>query len=82
MKISGNRVIRLLGGLLAIPVAIFLPLLFIANEFQEAESAREWGGHPLLGTVAAALVGLAFAGGVEFLAYQLLRFALRGPESR
>jgi hypothetical protein len=36
-------------GLIAGSIAIALPLLFISNELQEAESAKQYGGHPLLG---------------------------------
>jgi hypothetical protein len=68
-------------GLIAGSIAIALPLLFISNELQEAESAKQYGGHPLLGSVAAVLTGLVFAGLAGFVAYRLLRFAFKAARS-
>jgi hypothetical protein len=64
-----QRALSLLAGLAAIAVAVVLPLLLISNEFQKAESAHQWGGHPSAGVIRAVLVrvvlvGAAFAGGV------------------
>ena len=80
-----QRALSLLAGLAAIPTAVVLPLLFLSNEFQEAESANQWGGHPSAGVIKAllagvVLIGVAFAGGVGFVAYRLLRFALMGSK--
>jgi hypothetical protein len=72
MKAPFARMLSFVVGLIAGSIAIALPLLFISNELQEAESAKQYGGHPLLGSVAAVLTGLVFAGFAGFVAY--LRF--------
>ncbi len=78
-------VFRVLGGaigLFAALVAIAGPLLFIANELQEADSARQYGGHASFGgAVVGSLTVLILAGFFAVIAYVLLRFSLRGPKS-
>jgi hypothetical protein len=60
-------------------IALLLPLLFLANELQEAESAKQYGGHgSLLGAIGGSVVVLSAAGLFGVVAYILLRFSLRG----
>jgi len=41
------RVVSFIIGLVAFPISSFLALLFISNEYQEAQSAAQWGvRHP------------------------------------
>ena len=72
------RVLSLIGGLVAIPVAIMLPILFISNELNEAQGARQLGGHPLTGSILAVVIGIGFAVIVAFIAWVLLKFAIKG----
>jgi hypothetical protein len=81
MKLLLGRLLSLVAGLTAGAVAILLPLLFISNEFSEAESAEQYGGHPLLGKIGAVLAGLAFAGILGYVGYRLIRYAVKSPES-
>jgi hypothetical protein len=78
-------VFRVLGGVLAFFAALLAvvgPLLFISNELQEADSARQYGGHmSFWGAVGGSLTVLALAGFSAFIAYVLLRFSIRGPRS-
>ena len=66
-------------GLFAACVALVIPLLFRANTLQEAESAKQYGGHALPsgaigGVTVVLLVAALFGAG----AYFLLRFSLCG----
>ncbi len=80
-----TTVFRVLGGavgLFAALIAIVGPLLFISNELQEADSARQYGGHlSVWGAVGGSLTVLIFAGFFALIAYVLLRFSLQGPKS-
>ena len=76
------RALALIGGLAAGAATIMLSLLFLSNEFQEAESAAQWGGHPVLGKAGAIIAALVFAGSSGWVTYRLLRFAITGPESK
>jgi len=71
------RVLSFLGGVLAIPFATLLPLLFVVHELQEAKSARQWGANPIPGTVAAVVIGLTTAIAAGFISYKLFRFAFK-----
>jgi hypothetical protein len=77
---------RVLGGavgLFAAIVAIAGPLLFISNELQEAESARQYGGHASIwGAIGGSLTVLVLAGFFALIAFVLLRFSFRGPKPR
>jgi small-conductance mechanosensitive channel len=77
-------VFRVLGGvigLFAAAIAMVGPLLFISNELQEADSARQNGGHlSILGAVGSSLTVLVLAGFLAFIAFVLLRFSLRGSK--
>ena len=79
-----SLVFRVLGGFLGLSaalVAIFGPLLFISNELQEAESARQYDGHVSLpGALGGSLLVLAVAVFFAFVAYILLRFSFRAPK--
>jgi len=74
--------LRLLGGVvgvLAALSALFLPVLFVANEFSEMESAKQYGGHPsLVGGIGGTLAMLAAAGFFGFVGYIFIRHAIRG----
>ena len=66
-------------GLFAACVALVIPLLFLANTLQEAESAKQYGGHASLsgaigGVTLVLLVSVLFGAG----AYFLLRFSFCG----
>jgi small-conductance mechanosensitive channel len=78
-------VFRVLGGilgLLAAIAAVIVPLLFISNSLNEAESVRQNGGHfSLSGVIGGSVAVLALAGLFGFLAFTLLRYALRRPKS-
>jgi hypothetical protein len=69
-------------GLCSACVALVIPLLFLANELQEAESAKQYGGHASLsgaiGGITAVLLVVGFFGVV---AYILLRFCFYGRKS-
>lgn len=81
----GERFLRILGFLAAlalIPCATLLPLFFLSNELQEAKSARQWGGNPILGTIIAVAISLAFASASAFGAFLLFRFALKKRRPR
>ena len=78
-------VFRGLGGILglfAAIAAVILPILFISNSLNEADSVRQNGGHfSLPGAVGGSLAVLGFAGLFALLAFTLLRFAFRGPKN-
>jgi hypothetical protein len=77
-------VFRGLGGILGLFAAIAAvgPILFISNSLNEADSARQYGGHfSLAGAVGGSLAVLAVAGLFAFVAFKLLRFAFRGPKT-
>jgi hypothetical protein len=77
-------VFRVLGGVVGLfagTIAIVGPLLFISNELQEADSARQYGGHAsFVGAVGGSLTVLVLAGFFAFIAFVLLRFSLRGSK--
>jgi hypothetical protein len=79
-----NILFRGLGGVLgflALIVAVAGPILFISNSLNEADSARQYGGHfSFAGAVGGSLAVLTLAGCVAFAAFTLLRFAFRGPK--
>jgi multisubunit Na+/H+ antiporter MnhB subunit len=76
------RVLSLIAGLVIGAATIILPLLFLSNEFQEAESAAQWGGHPELGKVGAIAAALVFVGISGWVTYRLLRFTATGRQSK
>jgi hypothetical protein len=78
MKFSFRRVLCFLGGLAAAIIAMGLPVLFLSNELQESELASGFATHPKLLVISAVLMALAFASVSGYVAYRLLRFALRG----
>jgi hypothetical protein len=81
MKTIVFRVLGGVVGLFSAVIAIVGPLLFICNELQEADSARQYGGHPsFLGAVGGSLTVLVLAGFFGFVAFVLLRFSLRGSK--
>jgi hypothetical protein len=79
-----TTLLRLLSGALGLCagfVAIVGPLLFIANERQEAKSAHQYHGHASFwgaigGSVTVLFLVLFFA----LIAYFLLRFCFKGPQ--
>jgi hypothetical protein len=75
---------RVLGGAVgrfATIVAIAGPLLFIANDLQEAESARQYGGHASFwGAIGGSFTVLVLAGFFAFIAVVLLRFSFCGSK--
>lgn len=69
-------------GLFASIAAVMGPILFISNSLNEADSVRQNGGHfSLVGAIGGSLAVLVLSGLFVFLAFTLLRFALRGPKS-
>lgn len=84
IQVVGTTLLRVLSwaaGLAFILIGTVLPLLFIANELQEAQSAPQWGGDPIFISVAGVAAGLSFAAVCGFAAFRLIRFAIRGPNS-
>ena len=76
-RVSGGAL-----GVVAALVAIVGPLLFISNELQEADSARQYGGHASFwGALGGSLVVLILAGFFALIAFVLLWFSLRGPRA-
>ena len=70
-------------GLCSAGVALTIPLLFLANELQEAESAKQYGGHASLsGAIGGIALVLLIAGLFGTGAYMLLRFCFYGLKSR
>jgi len=66
-------------GLCSAFVALIIPLLFLANELQEAESAKQYGGHASLsGAIGGIAAVLLVAGLFGTGAYILLRFSFYG----
>ena len=80
-----STLLRLLSGavgLIAAFIAIVGPVLFIANERQEAESAHQYSGHASFwGAVGGSATVLLLILFLAFIAYFLLRFCLKGPKS-
>jgi hypothetical protein len=69
-------------GLFAAIAALMGPILFISNSINEADSVRQGGGRfSLAGAIGGSLAVFVFAGLSAFLAFTLLRFALRGPKN-
>ena len=66
-------------GLCAAGVALIIPLLFLANTLQEAESAKQFGGHASLsGAIGGITLVLLVSGLFGVRAYILLRFSFCG----
>ena len=83
MRIIVFRVLDGLVGLFAAVVAIVEPLLFISNELQEAESARQYGGQTSFsGAVGGSLTVLVLVGFFAFISFVLLRFSFLGSKPR
>ena len=82
MKSTMLRLLSGAVGLCAALVAVVGPVLFIANERQEAKSAHQYNGHAsfwgALGGSATMLFVVLFC---VFIAYFSLRFSFRGPRS-
>ena len=69
-------------GLFAATVAVILPILFIFDSLNEADSVRQSGGHfSLAGAFGGSLAVLVLAGLSALLAFTLLRYAFRGPKN-
>lgn len=69
-------------GLGAACVALIIPLLFLANMLQEAESAKQYSGHAsLLGAIGGITLVLLVAGLFGVGAYILLRFSFCGRKA-
>jgi hypothetical protein len=77
--------LRLLSGVVGLCaglVAIVGPVLFIANERQEAKSASQYNGHASLwGAIGGSAMVLFLVLFLAFIAYFLLRFCFKGPKS-
>ena len=83
MKITLLRLLSGAVGLCAALVAIIGPILFIANEQQEAKSAQQYHGHASFwGAVGGSVAVLILMLFLAFIAYCLLRFCFRGSKSR
>lgn len=82
MKSNLLRLLSGVVGLVATLVAIVGPVLFIANERQEAKSAYQYNGHAsfwgAVGGYATVLFLVLFC---VFIAYFSLRFSLKGTKS-
>ena len=77
------RVLGGAGGFFAAIAAIVVPLLFISNELQEAESARQYGDHTSFwGAIGGSLTVLVLAGLFALIAFVLLQFSFRGSKPR
>ena len=70
-----------IAAFFVVSIAIFLLLLLLSNELQEARSARSWGGNPILIIVITMVVSLAFVALAGFVCFLLLRFAIKGPRT-
>jgi hypothetical protein len=82
MKTTLLRLLSGAVGLCAALVAIVGPVLFIADERQEAKSAQQYNGHPSFwGAVGGSATVLFMVLFLAFIAYFLLRFSFRGPKS-
>jgi hypothetical protein len=84
---SGKRIaIRIcIGviGLAAMIAAVFFPLLFFANEYNEMQSAKQYGGHVSVpGAIGGILTVLLFAGFLGVIAYVFIRYSIRGEKSK
>jgi hypothetical protein len=82
MKIRFDRALSLIVGLIVGAIALVWPLLFVSNEFQEAESAPQLASHGLFGKTGAVVAALALACILGFVSFRLIRFGLRGPKPR
>jgi small-conductance mechanosensitive channel len=80
MNRTSLRVLSGAAGIITTLVAIFYSLLFLSNEFQEAESAYQWTNHKRIGLAIAILAVLVFAAVSGYLACRLLRFAFTGQK--
>jgi len=82
MKTTLLRLLSGAVGLCAALVAIVGPVLFIADERQEAKSAYQYNGHPSFwGAVGGSVTVLFFVLFLAFIAYFLLRFSFKGSKS-
>jgi multisubunit Na+/H+ antiporter MnhB subunit len=76
------RALSCVVGLAVLAAGIVFALLFISNELQESLSAPQWGvRHPMLLAAIAVVIGLGFAVLCGYLAFRLIRFAIRRPKS-
>jgi len=77
--------VRLLSGVVGLfagIVALYIPLSFIANEVQEAQSARQYNGHPSCwGLIGGSLVILLITGLFGVTAYRFVRRAVAPQKS-
>lgn len=82
MKSVLLRLLSGVVGLFAALVAIVGPVLFIANERQEAKSAVQYNGHASFwGTIGGWGMVLLLVVILVGIAYFLLRFCFKGPKS-
>jgi hypothetical protein len=82
MKATLLRLLSGAFGLCAALAAIVGPVLFIANERQEAKSAQQYHGQASFwGTVGGSAAVLILVLFLALIAYCLLRFCFRGSKS-
>jgi hypothetical protein len=82
MKTTLLRLLSGAVGLCAALVAVGGPVLFIANERQEARSAQQYNGHASFwGGIGSSAMVLFLVLFLAFIAYLLLRFCFKGPKS-
>jgi hypothetical protein len=83
MSVS-RTILQICAGVIGTGIALFAVfeiLLFLNSTAQEAESARQYGGHPsFLGGVGAALVILVLAGLAGLISFYFIRYAARGDK--
>ena len=83
MKTIMLRLLSGVVGLFAGLVAIVEPVLFIADQRQEAKSASQYNGHvSLWGAIGGSAMVLFLVLLLAFIAYFLLRFCFKGPKSK
>jgi len=73
------RILSAVAGACAGLVAVLGPLNFLANQLQEGQSAKQYGGHlSVWGAIGGSLTVLFFALLFGIIAYALIRFSIRG----
>ena len=79
-----NAIFRVLGGLIGLLVAAFgiltLPVLYVAVPMARQLAARSGVHASVWMNVRASFMILLFLSAVAFIAFILLRFAIRGPK--
>jgi hypothetical protein len=76
MRVCGGAI-----GLIAGVAALFLPLLFCVSQYDEMESAKQYGGHASTpGAIGGTLVVLAICGFLGLISYVFIRYAFRGDD--